>query len=97
MSQLQRKTINVMPPKGKMVVAFIDDMRRATEEAITQLHYSEYLDSSEIILSWYNDFPVSDMAAVTIEYSSPQGEDLVNHLIQMYKQNGFDVIGISLY
>ena len=96
MTQYQRKTINIMPSNGyQLTRPFIEDVREVTDKIIAQYGFTKPIKNKEIDISWYDDFPVSDGVAISIDYHTKEGEKLVNLLSHfLKKEHSFEVRSI---
>lgn len=77
------------------MVSFVDDLKKVVDRVVEERGYSSRVKDGSIDLSYYDDFPASDGASVSIHYTAQDGPSLVDSLVAAFGENSFQVIGIA--
>lgn len=96
-SNMRTISINVMPARDKSTSEiFIAEIQQSVEKIIEQSKFNQYLQSGQIALSWYDDFPASDLVSVILGFSVLEGVDLAGELTIALRKKGYNVVGTNV-
>jgi hypothetical protein len=93
--EMRKISVNVQPPPGRLITgSFLKEVQQVVERFVSDEGYAELVESEQITLSWYDDFPVSAGVSVGVNFSVLEGVDLAGELVIAFRKLEYEVIGV---
>ena len=88
---MSKLTLSIMPPKGQLVVPFIDIVRQTVESFFGEDPRINFIPTGQLELGWYDDFPASDEVVLTATFTTVEVFDALAELQLALRKQGYSV------
>lgn len=88
---MSKLSIIITPKKNSVELDFLTTVQKDVNIFFAEGAKKKAIDDEQIILTWYNDAPVSDGVALTAMFQNLDGFDFLAELQIYLRRNGYNI------